>query len=129
MAEMKWSHKDRMEQLWIQRELGDELFKEINQGYCEIKIFRSESHIDGYKRCDVYVDIDDEKRATWFALKFPQATAVEKIQEGKDYALDRLLNKSDGDLLETSRRSSTVRVSDRTYGQRFIQAWRHFFSR
>jgi hypothetical protein len=34
-AEMKWSHKDRMEQIWIQRELGDKLFEEIQQDWCE----------------------------------------------------------------------------------------------
>ena len=72
-AEMKWSHKDRMEQIWIQRELGDKLFEEIQQDWCEVVIYRTNSQSlpgDTYKRCDVYVDIEDTPRATLFALQF-----------------------------------------------------------
>lgn len=124
MAQMKWSHKDRLEQLWIQRELGDELFNEINRGYCKIKILRSDSHIAGYKRCDVYVDIEDDKRAIWFGLKFPQAIHTRK--GGANDNVDRLLNTPSRDKLETS---GGLRQSNRTYGQRFVSAWRHIFSR
>lgn len=59
-CEMKWSHKDRMEQMWIQRELGDKLFEEIQQDWCEVVIHRTNSQSlpgDTYKRCDIYVDI------------------------------------------------------------------------
>jgi hypothetical protein len=72
-AEMKWSHKDRMEQIWIQRELGDKLFEEIQQDWCEVVIHRTNSQSlpgDTYKRCDIYVDIEDTPRATLFALQF-----------------------------------------------------------
>ena len=72
-AEMKWSHKDRMEQIWIQRELGDKLFEEIQQDWCEVVIHRTNSQSlpgDTYKRCDIYVDIEDNPQATLFALKF-----------------------------------------------------------
>ena len=72
-CEMKWSHKDRMEQIWIQRELGDELFKEIQQDWCKVVILRTDSQSlpsDTYKRCDIYVDIEDTPRATLFALQF-----------------------------------------------------------
>ena len=77
---MKWSHVDRIEQIFIQRELGDELFEEINQEWCNIVIVRSNSQSlpgDIYKRCDVYVDIEDEKRAILFALKFSKIRKVE----------------------------------------------------
>ena len=77
---MKWSHVDRIEQIFIQRELGDELFEEINQEWCNIVIVRSNSQSlpgDIYKRCDVYVDIEDEKRAILFALKFSKVRKVE----------------------------------------------------
>ena len=70
---MKWSHVDRMEQIWIQRELGDELFKEIQQDWCKVVILRTDSQSlpgDIYKRCDIYVDIEDTPRATLFALQF-----------------------------------------------------------
>ena len=72
-AEMKWSHKDRMEQIWIQRELGDELFEEIQQDWYNVVIIRTNSQSlpgDIYKRCDIYVDIEDTPRATLFALQF-----------------------------------------------------------
>ena len=62
-----------MEQIWIQRELGDELFKEIQQDWCKVVILRTDSQSlpsDTYKRCDIYVDIEDTPRATLFALQF-----------------------------------------------------------
>ena len=70
-CEMKWSHKDELEQLWIRRELGDTLFEEIQSH--SIVILRSNSQSlpgDTYKRCDIYVDIEDTPRATLFALQF-----------------------------------------------------------
>jgi hypothetical protein len=77
-AEMKWSHKDRMEQIWIRRELGDELFEEIQ--WHTILILRTNSQTlpgDTYKRCDIYVDVEDKKWALLFALKFSKARKVE----------------------------------------------------
>jgi hypothetical protein len=80
-AEMKWSHKDRMEQIWIQRELGDKLFEEIQQDWCEVVIHRTNSQSlpgDIYKRCDIYVDIEDTPRATLFALRF--SNKIRKVE-------------------------------------------------
>ena len=74
-TEMKWSHKDRMEQIWIRRELGDELFEEIQQDYCTPVVLRSNSISlpgDTYKRVDVYVDIKDNHKATLFGLRWSQ---------------------------------------------------------
>lgn len=79
-VEMKWSHKDRMEQFWIQRELGDKLFEEIQ--WHTIVIIRSNSQTlpgDTYKRCDIYVDIEDENRALLFALQFSKVRKVELV--------------------------------------------------
>ena len=79
-CEMKWSHKDEMEQLWIRRELGDELFEEIQ--WHTIVILRSNSQSlpgDTYKRCDIYVDVEDDRHATLFALKFSKARKVELV--------------------------------------------------
>jgi hypothetical protein len=79
-CEMKWSHKDRMEQIWIQRELGDELYAEIQQKCYKIIVLRTNSQSlpgDTYKRCDIYVDIEDDYRATLFALKFSKIHKVE----------------------------------------------------
>jgi len=80
-CEMKWTHEGDIEQLWIRRELGDELFKEIQQDYYKPVILRSDSQTlpgDVYKRVDVYVDIEDAYRATLFALRFTRARKVEK---------------------------------------------------
>ena len=79
-VEMKWSHKDRMEQFWIQRELGDKLFEEIQ--WHTIVIIRSNSQTlpgDTYKRCDIYVDIEDKNRALLFALQFSKVRKVELV--------------------------------------------------
>ena len=79
-CEMKWSHKDEMEQLWIRRELGEELFEEIQSH--SIVILRSNSQSlpgDTYKRCDIYVDVEDDRHATLFALKFSKARKVELV--------------------------------------------------
>ena len=73
--ECKIYHVDRMEQIWIQRELGDELYNEIQQDYCKVTLLRSNPvglPSDIYKRIDVYVDIDDPHRQTLFLLKFPK---------------------------------------------------------
>ena len=80
-CEMKWSHKDRMEQIWIQRELGDELFEEIQQDWYKVVVIRTNSQSlpgDTYKRCDIYVDIEDENRATLFALRF--SNKIRKVE-------------------------------------------------
>jgi hypothetical protein len=79
---MKWSHVDRMEQIWIQRKIGDELYKEINQPWCRLVLLRSNSQTlpaDIYKRVDIYVDIQDERHATLFALKFSKIRKLEAV--------------------------------------------------
>lgn len=81
-CEMKWTHEGDLEQLWIRRELGDELFKEINQPRCNIVLLRSGSQTlpsDIYKRVDVYVDIEDDRYITLFALKFPNVRRLELV--------------------------------------------------
>ena len=81
-CEMKWSHSDRMEQIWIQRELGDDLFNEIQQDCYEVVIIRSNSWSmpgDTYKRCDILVDIEDKHRAFMFALKHSTLTKIEIV--------------------------------------------------
>ena len=72
-CEYKWSHAHKdMEHIWVQRELGNELFKQCNQPGYELDYVRSNSQKlpeDVYCRCDVYVDITDEKQAVLFALR------------------------------------------------------------
>lgn len=81
-VEMKWEHTGKTEQLWIKCKLGDELFEEIQQDWYKVVILRSNSQSlpgDMYKRCDIYVDIEDERRATLFALKFSKMRKVEQL--------------------------------------------------
>jgi len=79
-CEYKWSHaRTSMEQMWIQRELGTELYKLIESNGWEWKLLRSNSPTlpeDIYCRCDIYVETDDSSAATFFALKFPKAQPV-----------------------------------------------------
>ena len=80
-CEYKWTHSNTsIEQIWIQRELGDELYKTIESNNWELKLLRSNSQTlpeDIYCRCDVYVEIPDTKQGTMFVLKYPQARKVE----------------------------------------------------
>jgi hypothetical protein len=80
-CEYKWTHANTsIEQIWIQRELGDELYKTIESNNWELKLLRSNSQTlpeDIYCRCDVYVEIPDTKQGTMFVLKYPQARKVE----------------------------------------------------
>ena len=82
-CEYKWTHSDsRMEQIWIQRELGDELYKTVESNNWEWKLQRSNSQTmpgDIYCRCDIYVEVPDSKQATLFALKFSNVRKVELI--------------------------------------------------
>ena len=79
-CEFKWSHVGtRMENIWVQRELGDELYKQCNQDGFNLAMIHSNSQTlpsDMYCRCDIYVDVEDSKQGTLFALKFQEAIAV-----------------------------------------------------
>jgi hypothetical protein len=82
-CEYKWTHADtNMEQIWIRRELGEDLYETIESNNWEWKLLRSSSTSlpgDMYCRCDIYVEIPDSKQGTHFVLKYPQAKLVEKI--------------------------------------------------
>lgn len=82
-CEYKWTHaKLEMEQLWIRREVGEEIYKTVEENNWEWKLLRSNSQTlpdDTYCRCDIYVEIPSSKQATMFVLKFPQAKAVHEV--------------------------------------------------
>jgi hypothetical protein len=61
-----------MEHMWVRRELGEELYAQCNQPGFELVYIRSNSQTlpeDVYCRCDVYVDVEDSKQSTLFALR------------------------------------------------------------
>jgi len=80
-CEYKWSHADtHMEAMWVMRELGEDLYKLIESNGWQWKLQRSNSQSlpgDIYCRCDIYVELDDDKHATLFKLSCPQAVCVE----------------------------------------------------
>ena len=82
-CEYKWAHAMmHMEQLWIRRELGDELYKTVESNNWKWQLLRTSSTSlpgDIYCRCDIYVEVPDSKQATHFILKFTQAKLVEKL--------------------------------------------------
>jgi hypothetical protein len=82
-CEYKWTHADtHMEQMWVMREIGSEIYKFIETNGWKWKLLRSESQTipgDIYCRCDIYVDIPDTKQATFFVLKYPKAQLVEAV--------------------------------------------------
>jgi len=85
-CEYKWTHakKSRMENMWVMRELGQELWKQCNQPGFNIVLVRSNSETfpgDRYCRCDIYVDVEDSKAGTMFAIKYSDyAKPVTKVQ-------------------------------------------------
>jgi hypothetical protein len=80
--EYKWTHAGTdMEQLWIQRELGDELFNTVEDNRWKWILLRSNSTSlpsDIYCRTLIQVESNDDKLDTHFILKFPQAKPLEK---------------------------------------------------
>lgn len=82
-CEYKWTHaRTDMEQLWVRRELGEELYKTIETNDWEFKLQRSNSQTlpdDTYCRCDIYVEIPSSKQATLFVLKYPHAKPIHEV--------------------------------------------------
>lgn len=66
-----------MEDMWVMRELGQDLWKQCNQDGYELEYVRSNSQTlpeDIYLRCDIYVNVDDTKKdSVLFPIKFSQA--------------------------------------------------------
>lgn len=79
-CDFKWSHKGlKAEQLWVRREVGEALYKEVELREWTWKLVHSQSQTaDRFCRCDIYVDIDDpdSKYATLFPIKFPHVVPV-----------------------------------------------------
>ena len=70
-----------MESMWIMRELGQDLYKLVEENNWDWKLIRSNSQSlpgDTYCRCDVYVEIPNTKQGTLFVLKYPHAIPLEK---------------------------------------------------
>jgi hypothetical protein len=68
-----------MEMIWVRRQLGEKLFKEVNQDHCRLEFERSVSEAlpgDIYKQVDIYVEIEDTKLGTLFALRYAEAIPV-----------------------------------------------------
>ena len=61
----KVSYERRMQMIWVRQKLGDKLFEEINQDWCEIELVE-ELHPtlpdDLFKRVNIYVTVDDGHR-------------------------------------------------------------------
>ncbi len=80
MCEFKWTHKGkRMEDMWVMRKLGQELYQACLQPGFELHFIHSNSQTlpdDIYCRCDIYVDVENTKQGTLFALKYPKAKPV-----------------------------------------------------
>jgi hypothetical protein len=73
-----------MENMWIMRELGQDLWKQCNQEGFKLKYVRNNSQIlpgDIYCSCDIYVDVSDHKAGIMFAIKYSEVTTpVSKVQ-------------------------------------------------
>ena len=79
-CEFKWTHRENnMYNLWVRRELGEELYKQCNLPGYELHLEYSNGTVaDIYCRCDIYVDVHNSAQATWFALKYSKSIRMEK---------------------------------------------------
>ena len=69
-----------MENIWVMREVGEKLYKTVEENNWKWVLQRSQSQTlpgDVYCRCDIYVELDDSKHATLFQLSCPKAVCVE----------------------------------------------------
>ena len=82
-CEYKWTHADsRIEHVWVCRELGDELFEQCSQDGFNLHYITSPSvNLPGdmYCTCKIYVEIDEGKDHTMFALKYSHLAEAERI--------------------------------------------------
>jgi hypothetical protein len=72
-----------MEKLWVRRELGEDLFRTVEENNWIWVLIRTKSNTlpdDIYCRTLIYVDSNDDKLDTHFVLKFPQVRLVEKVK-------------------------------------------------
>ena len=83
-CEYKWTHANtQMEMMWVRRELGDEMFKDVETNDWKWILLRSNSQTlpdDLYCRCDIHIEVSDSKQATLFALKYSKAQKMEKVK-------------------------------------------------
>lgn len=79
-CEYKWTHAHTtMEQHWVMRAIGTELFGTVEANDWSWVLLRSNSQTlpgDVYCRCDVFADSNDDKLDTHFLLKFPHVKAI-----------------------------------------------------
>jgi hypothetical protein len=84
-CEYKWTHaRTQMEQMWVAREVGLDLFKTAEQNDWEWTLVRSNSQAlpgDVYCRCDVYLEVPHTPAGTHFVLKYPQLKPVERTTQ------------------------------------------------
>ena len=82
-CEFKWTHaRSQVEMVWIEREVGTEIFKLVESNNWKWHLVRSNSQTlpeDIYCRCDIYIEADSNKHLTHFLLKCPQARLLEEI--------------------------------------------------
>lgn len=78
----KWSHAhNAMEKLWVRREIGKELFENIetnNWQWVLIRIKSTSLPGDVYCTTLIQVESNNDELDTLFLLKYPQAKFLEK---------------------------------------------------
>lgn len=83
-CEYKWSHtaaqgNEHMENIWVRREIGEDLYNEISQKNYTLVLLHSNGIVeDIFCRCDIYVDIKNERQALLFGIKHTKAKRIEK---------------------------------------------------
>ena len=112
-CDFKWKHSTEhgnpdMEYMWVRRELGEKLAKEIEEKNYNLELVKEEGIVpDVFCRCHIFVHIKNKYEALLFNLKNSKAILVE--EQNND--VGRLLNRSSGRKFQDS-----WRVAWRSYG-------------
>ena len=118
-CDFKWKHTSehgnpKMEYIWVRRQLGEKLAKEIEQNNYELELVKTEGVVpDLFCKCHIFVHIKNKYEALLFNLKNSKAILVE--EQNND--VGRLLNRSSGRQFQ-----SRWRMAWRSYG--LVKIWR-----
>lgn len=69
---MKWTHKDKLRDMWVRRQLGDELYTQLHNDYVDLIYIEIPSRYlpdEAYKDVQIFAEIRDPKMGMWFKLK------------------------------------------------------------
>jgi len=82
-CEYKWTHVGtRMEQMWIQRAVGEELYTDVeknNWSWALKQTGAASVPSDIYCHCEIFVELPNIKQSTLFLIKYSDLIVTDKV--------------------------------------------------